>query len=78
LIIRPPRLPPSGPRKLSSKRNAVPPPASPVTPGEAIFPAIQPRDQRLKDALALIDVRVLDHHIIGDGGGTSLAERGLL
>jgi DNA repair protein RadC len=34
--------------------------------------------QRLKDALALIDVRVLDHFIIGEGGGTSLAERGLL
>ena len=34
--------------------------------------------QRLKDALALIDVRVLDHHIVGDGAGTSLAERGLL
>jgi DNA repair protein RadC len=34
--------------------------------------------QRLKDALALVDVRVLDHHIIGDGSGTSLAERGLL
>lgn len=33
---------------------------------------------RLKDALALIDVRVLDHLIIGDGNGTSLAERGLL
>jgi DNA repair protein RadC len=34
--------------------------------------------QRLKDSLALIDVRVLDHLIIGDGEGTSLAERGLL
>jgi len=34
--------------------------------------------QRLKDALALIDVRVLDHLIIGEGEGTSLAERGLL
>ena len=34
--------------------------------------------QRLKDALALIDVRVLDHLIVGDGQGTSLAERGLL
>jgi DNA repair protein RadC len=34
--------------------------------------------QRLKDALALIDVRVLDHLIIGEGAGTSLAERGLL
>jgi DNA repair protein RadC len=34
--------------------------------------------QRLKDVLALVDVRVLDHHIVGDGEGTSLAERGLL
>lgn len=34
--------------------------------------------RRLKDALALIDVRVLDHIIIGDGDGTSFAERGLL
>ncbi|MCC7279070.1 MAG: DNA repair protein RadC [Chromatiaceae bacterium] len=34
--------------------------------------------QRLRDALALIDVRVLDHLIIGQGEGTSLAERGLL
>ena len=34
--------------------------------------------QRLKEALALIEVRVLDHLIIGDGQGTSLAERGLL
>lgn len=34
--------------------------------------------QRLKEALGLIDVRVLDHVIIGDGEGTSLAERGLL
>jgi DNA repair protein RadC len=34
--------------------------------------------QHLKDALALIEVRVLDHLIIGDGRGTSLAERGLI
>jgi DNA repair protein RadC len=34
--------------------------------------------QRLKDALALVDVRVLDHLIIGEGEGTSLAERGLI
>ncbi len=34
--------------------------------------------QRLKEALALIDVRVLDHVIIGEGAGTSLAERGLI
>ena len=34
--------------------------------------------QRLKDALALVEVRVLDHLIVGEGQGTSLAERGLL
>ena len=34
--------------------------------------------QRLKGALALIDVRVLDHFIVGEGEGTSMAERGLL
>jgi DNA repair protein RadC len=34
--------------------------------------------QRLKEALALIEVRVLDHLIIGEGDGVSLAERGLL
>jgi DNA repair protein RadC len=34
--------------------------------------------QRLKDALALIDVRVLDHLIVGEGVTVSLAERGLL
>lgn len=32
---------------------------------------------RLRDALALIDIRVLDHMIIGDGVTVSLAERGL-
>jgi DNA repair protein RadC len=33
---------------------------------------------RLKEALALIDVRVLDHFIVGDGESISFAERGLL
>ena len=33
---------------------------------------------RLKEALALIDVRVLDHMIVGDGQVVSFAERGLL
>jgi DNA repair protein RadC len=33
---------------------------------------------RLKEALALIDVRVLDHFIVGDGQILSFAERGLL
>ncbi len=34
--------------------------------------------QRLKEALALIEVRVLDHLIVGDGEAVSLAERGLI
>jgi DNA repair protein RadC len=33
---------------------------------------------RLKDALALIDVRVLDHLIVGDGRCSSLVEKGML
>ena len=33
---------------------------------------------RLKNALDLIDVRVLDHFIVGDGATVSFAERGLL
>ena len=33
---------------------------------------------RLKEALALIDVRVLDHFIVGDGQCSSFSERGLL
>jgi DNA repair protein RadC len=33
---------------------------------------------RLRDALALIDVRLLDHFIVGDGAPVSLAERGVL
>jgi len=32
--------------------------------------------QRLSEALALVDVRVLDHFIIGEGTPTSFAERG--
>lgn len=34
--------------------------------------------QRLKEALNLIDVRVLDHFVIGDGYCVSLMERGLI
>ena len=34
--------------------------------------------RRLKEALALIDVRVLDHFIVGDGQCSSFSERGLL
>ncbi len=32
--------------------------------------------QRLRDALSLVDIRVLDHIIVGDGDCCSLAERG--
>jgi DNA repair protein RadC len=33
---------------------------------------------RLKEALALVDIRVLDHVVIGDGDMVSFSERGLL
>lgn len=33
---------------------------------------------RLRDALALVDVRLLDHLIVGDGDCCSLAERGMI
>jgi len=34
--------------------------------------------RRLRDALGLVDIRLLDHFIIGDGEVVSLAERGLV
>jgi DNA repair protein RadC len=34
--------------------------------------------QRIKEALALVDIRLLDHIIIGDGSSVSFAERGLV
>jgi len=34
--------------------------------------------KRLKEALALVDVRMIDHLVIGDGVCESFAERGLL
>jgi DNA repair protein RadC len=34
--------------------------------------------RRLVDALTLVDVRVLDHFVVGDGSGVSFAERGLI
>ncbi|MGB5834773.1 MAG: DNA repair protein RadC [Thiohalocapsa sp.] len=33
---------------------------------------------RLREALDLVEVRVLDHIVVGEGDGTSFAERGLL
>ena len=34
--------------------------------------------RRLSDALSLVEVRVIDHVVIGDGATTSFAERGWL
>ena len=34
--------------------------------------------QRVKEALALVDIRLLDHIVVGDGVSVSLAERGVL
>jgi len=34
--------------------------------------------QRLQDALSLVDVRVIDHMVVGDKEVISFAERGLL
>ncbi len=33
---------------------------------------------RLKQALSLVDIRLLDHFVIGDGAPTSMAERGMV
>ena len=34
--------------------------------------------KRLAEALALVDVRLIDHFVVGDGESVSFAERGLL
>ena len=34
--------------------------------------------QRVKEALGLVDIRLLDHIVVGDGVSVSLAERGLI
>jgi DNA repair protein RadC len=34
--------------------------------------------QQLRDALSLVDVRVLDHFVVGEGEVASFAERGWL
>jgi DNA repair protein RadC len=34
--------------------------------------------RRLVDALGLVDIRVLDHMVVGDGEVVSFAERGLI
>ncbi|MEO1767170.1 RadC family protein [Thiobacter aerophilum] len=40
--------------------------------------ADQALTRALKEALALVDVRVLDHFVVAAGGGVSFAQRGLL
>ena len=40
--------------------------------------ADQQLTQRLRDALGLVEIRVLDHLVVGDGEEVSFAERGLL
>jgi DNA repair protein RadC len=42
-------------------------------------PSIQDKNitKRLKSALSLVDIKVLDHIVVGDGETVSLAERGL-
>ncbi len=35
-------------------------------------------NRRLTEALALVDIRVLDHFVVGDGQSSSFSERGLL
>jgi DNA repair protein RadC len=40
--------------------------------------ADQVMTRRLKDALALLDIRLLDHFVIGDGAPVSMAARGLV
>ncbi|MAS10370.1 DNA repair protein RadC [Endozoicomonas sp. G2_2] len=49
-------------------------------PSGVAEPSAADRDitRRLVDALALVDIRVLDHFILGHRQSTSLAERGLL
>ncbi len=54
-----------------------------MTPGDHLEREIPSKcrtrvTQRLKEALALVDVRTLDHIIVGDEATTSFAERGLL
>ncbi|MFP4146377.1 MAG: RadC family protein [Halorhodospira sp.] len=41
-------------------------------------PADESLTQRLREALGLVDIRLLDHFVIGDGEPVSLAERGVL
>ena len=41
-------------------------------------PADRAITQRIAEALALVDVRLIDHFVVGDGESVSFSERGLL
>jgi DNA repair protein RadC len=49
-------------------------------PSGIVEPSLADRaiTEQLKNALALVDIRVLDHIIVGEGMPTSLAERGMI
>jgi RadC-like JAB domain len=61
-----------------SERSDLPRPRS----NRSLFSASQQADElitcRLKEALSLIDVRILDHIIVAGGDTISFAERGIL
>jgi DNA repair protein RadC len=49
-----------------------------INGGCPYFQADQVLTETLKRALALIDVKVLDHFVVGAASATSFAERGLI
>lgn len=59
-------MPPSSPARLSVSRTAEPSSADTRITDE------------LQQALAMVDVRLLDHFVVGEGRPVSFAERGLL
>ena len=64
----------AGARKATAVTPAHNPPSGVAEPSQAD----EIITTRLRDALALVDIRVLDHLVIGDGSCTSLAERGIV
>ncbi len=45
--------------------------------GPAMLPTERPVTERLRSALALVEIRVLDHLVVRNGRCVSYAERGL-
>jgi DNA repair protein RadC len=60
--------------KRSGAHNAHPHPSGVAEPSQAD----ELITQRLKDALSLVDIRVLDHLIVAGGEVVSMAERGAM